>query len=277
MITIENKTDVFLGDQEANLFLPKHKKLSLITKIGCYTIPRICEEIKSGGSDDNRKFEQNLFNQFTSFFTQECKFFFSHQLDVTRSIQSQYEFLNHFKTSSDFRKSKIGFWQTVDDRFFWNKNLHSPFISLNLHPWILPIVEGFAHSSNCILSSTTSPVNSPVYQTAQTSGAVSNASPPPRSPSSPRMFSSSQENVPTAYSSKKRQEKSFQYIIISRRGNARSGARFESRGVDHNGDVSNFVETEQILIRDHRTTSFCTNKRIYSCDLSPKNVFGSRG
>lgn len=37
------------------------------------------------------------------------------------------------------------------------------------------------------------------------------------------------------------------WILISRRSTNRAGTRFNSRGIDQNGDVSNFVETEQIL------------------------------
>jgi hypothetical protein len=42
--------------------------------------------------------------------------------------------------------------------------------------------------------------------------------------------------------------KSFSFALISRRSPGRSGTRYFSRGVDHSGNVSNFVETEQILM-----------------------------
>ncbi|KAK8815209.1 hypothetical protein WA158_003421 [Blastocystis sp. Blastoise] len=41
---------------------------------------------------------------------------------------------------------------------------------------------------------------------------------------------------------------SFRLIIISRRTIHNIGRRFNSRGIDENGDVANFVETEQILV-----------------------------
>jgi hypothetical protein len=40
----------------------------------------------------------------------------------------------------------------------------------------------------------------------------------------------------------------FQYALITRRSNSRAGTRYHSRGIDLNGNVSNFVETEQILV-----------------------------
>lgn len=39
----------------------------------------------------------------------------------------------------------------------------------------------------------------------------------------------------------------FNWSIISRRGTKRAGTRFNSRGADYEGSVSNFVETEQII------------------------------
>ena len=42
--------------------------------------------------------------------------------------------------------------------------------------------------------------------------------------------------------------KSFDYILISRRCVYRAGTRFNMRGVDSEGKVANFVETEQIVV-----------------------------
>ena len=39
----------------------------------------------------------------------------------------------------------------------------------------------------------------------------------------------------------------FKYSVISRRSNKRTGARLYSRGGDVSGNVSNYVETEQIV------------------------------
>ena len=39
-------------------------------------------------------------------------------------------------------------------------------------------------------------------------------------------------------------------ILISRRSRKRAGTRFNARGVDEDGLVANFVETEQIFIYD---------------------------
>lgn len=44
--------------------------------------------------------------------------------------------------------------------------------------------------------------------------------------------------------------------LISRRATGRVGTRYHSRGIDDNGNVSNFVETEQILVCDDQLLSF---------------------
>jgi hypothetical protein len=52
-------------------------------------------------------------------------------------------------------------------------------------------------------------------------------------------------------------DKSFRILYISRRSCKRQGMRFTMRGIDDDGNVANFVETEQIcLFEDGRQTSF---------------------
>lgn len=51
--------------------------------------------------------------------------------------------------------------------------------------------------------------------------------------------------------------KSFRILYISRRSCKRQGCRFTMRGIDEEGNVANFVETEQIcMFEDGRQTSF---------------------
>lgn len=51
-------------------------------------------------------------------------------------------------------------------------------------------------------------------------------------------------------------EETFDLLFISRRSKFRQGCRFTKRGVDENGNVANYVETEQILIMRDRITSY---------------------
>lgn len=50
--------------------------------------------------------------------------------------------------------------------------------------------------------------------------------------------------------------KSFDYTLISRRCIYRAGTRFNVRGVDSEGQVANFVETEQIVQYNGHCCSF---------------------
>lgn len=45
----------------------------------------------------------------------------------------------------------------------------------------------------------------------------------------------------------------FRLALVSRRSRMRAGTRYKRRGIDENGDVANYVETEQILsLRQHQ-------------------------
>ena len=51
--------------------------------------------------------------------------------------------------------------------------------------------------------------------------------------------------------------KQFQFILISRRSQNYAGTRYNTRGIDDNGNVANYCETEQILIEGGYLFSFC--------------------
>jgi len=50
--------------------------------------------------------------------------------------------------------------------------------------------------------------------------------------------------------------KKLKLILISRRMHRRAGTRYNARGIDDNGNVANYVETEQIVIYDKKTFSY---------------------
>jgi hypothetical protein len=52
------------------------------------------------------------------------------------------------------------------------------------------------------------------------------------------------------------QQRTFDYILISRRSKFRAGTRYETRGVDSNGNVANYIETEQLLHIDGHKLSY---------------------
>ena len=49
----------------------------------------------------------------------------------------------------------------------------------------------------------------------------------------------------------------IQYILISRRSQNYAGTRYNTRGINDDGNVANFCESEQIIIKDNILCSFC--------------------
>ena len=47
----------------------------------------------------------------------------------------------------------------------------------------------------------------------------------------------------------------IKYYLLSRRGWARGGTRFKHRGVDNQGNVANFVESEQVILYGNQTAA----------------------
>ena len=51
-------------------------------------------------------------------------------------------------------------------------------------------------------------------------------------------------------------QKPINLVLISRRSTGRVGTRFHSRGIDEQGNVSNFVETEMVVFFNHGSCTF---------------------
>ncbi|RIA88134.1 SacI homology domain-containing protein [Glomus cerebriforme] len=113
-------------------------------------------------------------------------FFFSYELDITTSLQQKY--------AKGFPKKELPLWKQANERFWWNEHMLKGFIELELHAWILPIMQGYVQCEPCQID-----------------------------------------------------EQEFDFILISRRSRERAGLRYQRRGINEDGAVANFVETEQIL------------------------------
>ncbi|KAI3630749.1 hypothetical protein MIR68_012184 [Amoeboaphelidium protococcarum] len=120
-----------------------------------------------------------------------CFFYSSGEFDITNSEQRKL-----YNRSNSQR-----LFGQLDDRFWWNRHLCSPFLNANdgslqcsklVEPFLIPVMQGFV-------------------------GVVD----------------SQIEGHP------------FQLALLSRRSRFRSGMRYKRRGIDSDGHVANFVETEQ--------------------------------
>ncbi|CAG8565007.1 21596_t:CDS:10 [Rhizophagus irregularis] len=107
-------------------------------------------------------------------------------VDITTSLQE--------KNAKGFPKKELPLWKQADKRFWWNEHMLKGFIELELHAWILPIMQGYVQCEPCQID-----------------------------------------------------EHDFDFILISRRSRERAGLRYQRRGINEDGAVANFVETEQIL------------------------------
>ncbi|RIA87421.1 SacI homology domain-containing protein [Glomus cerebriforme] len=119
-------------------------------------------------------------------------YYFSYTYDLTHTLQRQTQLTTK------------PLWQRADDRFFWNRYLHSKLIEItisnpdqDLSDFILPVMFGF---------------------------------------------------VSIVFTKIKNRDMVFS--LISRRSRYRAGTRYFSRGIDAEGNVSNFNETEQIVLLD---------------------------
>ncbi|XP_017769575.1 PREDICTED: phosphatidylinositide phosphatase SAC2 isoform X2 [Nicrophorus vespilloides] len=162
---------------------------------------------------DKEKFEKQIVEEFYKIFTDTNSFYFSRTCDITSSLQR----LCSLEKSKQIEASAL--WRTVDDRFFWNKNMLKQLISLDnslCDPWIMPIIQGYIQIEECkveVDQDIRGVKTSPKYEI-------------------------------------------FKLSIVSRRSRFRAGTRYKRRGVDDQGECANYVETEQLIAYQHHEVSF---------------------
>ncbi|KDE05665.1 hypothetical protein MVLG_04036 [Microbotryum lychnidis-dioicae p1A1 Lamole] len=119
--------------------------------------------------------------------------------NVTTRLQQQQD--------NGTNSSAKAFWETSDDRFFWNRHLQRRVIDASANGndcsrFVLPVMLGFLEFKNATING-----------------------------------------------------REFLFGLVSRRNRFRAGTRYFSRGIDREGNVSNFNETEQIVLLDSQTGS----------------------
>lgn len=141
-------------------------------------------------------------------------FFFSYDHDLSTSVQTS--------SSSTLPLSK-----RFDPLFFWNRNLLSPFIDAGHHNFALPLLQGFVGQRAFSIAQTESGVTDQVLDSSDI---------PMQDMGEPKEDTTSEQTT-----------KDFFLTLISRRSIKRAGLRYLRRGIDEDGNVANYVETEQIL------------------------------
>lgn len=130
-------------------------------------------------------------------------------------------------------------WRRMDPTFFWNAWMLRDFIDLGLHSYILPLMQGWVQSSRFYIppapAAPTEPaqatLTSPQPPQNRKSNSIDNDLGPPSTP--------------------------VDIAVISRRSKDRAGLRFQRRGIDEEGNVANFVETEMMVRVKVGTSGAC--------------------
>ncbi|XP_009276192.2 PREDICTED: phosphatidylinositide phosphatase SAC2 [Aptenodytes forsteri] len=171
-------------------------------------------------SKEKEKLEKRLLEELFKMFMDSDSFYYSLTYDLTNSVQRQ----------SACEKTNLPLWRKVDDRFFWNKHMIEDLISIDnaeVDFWIIPIIQGFVQIEELVVNySESSDDDKSSPETPQESTCVDDIHP------------------------------TFLVALISRRSRHRAGMRYKRRGVDKNGNVANYVETEQLIHVHNHTLSF---------------------
>ncbi|CAG5014048.1 unnamed protein product [Parnassius apollo] len=164
------------------------------------------------------RFEKRLTDELHKIFDDADSFYYSRTLDLTNSLQRQYEIEKVLETEDGGGKAVTDitrWWKHVDDRFFWNKHMLRDIIALgspDCDQWILPVIQGYVHLSQIAVDPADSnPLNIESLSSTNTC------------------------------------DETFTLGLISRRSRYQAGTRYNRRGIEPGGKVANYVETEQIV------------------------------
>ncbi|PYH88294.1 SacI domain protein [Aspergillus ellipticus CBS 707.79] len=160
--------------------------------------------------------------RYTKMIFSSQNFFFAYDYDLTRHFGAREELslVNH-----------LPLHRIVDTLYFWNNSLMDPFIAVDAHQFVLPLMQGFVGQREFTVGATGSPPES-------------GAEIPKEKLPEGRILGEKQEAQAVQTSEKKRD---YLLTLISRRSVKRPGVRYLRRGVDDDGNTANSVETEQIL------------------------------
>ncbi len=164
-------------------------------------------------------------------FTDSNSFYFSLTGDITNALQRQVKRVPMTAKNSMTGEEIELFptWRDVDDRFFFNRTMVQEIIDLGdqrLDAWITPFIQGYVEIRECNLDLSAEDGLFPQQQQQPQDPAAS--------------------NLPEFYT----------IALISRRSRYRAGTRYKRRGVDFDGHVANYVETEQITVYHNYVVSF---------------------
>ncbi|XP_026211457.1 phosphatidylinositide phosphatase SAC2 isoform X1 [Anabas testudineus] len=170
---------------------------------------------------EKERLERRLLDELYKIFMDSDSFYYSMTYDLTNSVQRQ----------GDLEKSSLPLWKQVDDRFFWNKHMIQDLIDLQVPEvdfWVIPVIQGFVQVEELVVN---------YNETSDDERS---------SPETPPQEITCVDDI----------HPRFTVALISRRSRHRAGMRYKRRGVDTDGHVANYVETEQLIHVHNHTLSF---------------------
>uniref|UniRef100_A0A3Q3D5P1 Inositol polyphosphate-5-phosphatase F n=1 Tax=Hippocampus comes TaxID=109280 RepID=A0A3Q3D5P1_HIPCM len=170
---------------------------------------------------EKERLERRLLDELYKIFMDSDSFYYSPTYDLTNTVQRQ----------GDLERSDLPLWKQVDDRFFWNKHMIQDLLDLKTPEvdfWVIPIIQGFVQVEELVVN----------YN--ETSDEERS------SPETPPQEVTCVDDI----------HPHFTVALISRRSRHRAGMRYKRRGVDTDGHVANYVETEQLIHVHSHTLSF---------------------
>ncbi|KAL3050018.1 hypothetical protein OYC64_012138 [Pagothenia borchgrevinki] len=174
---------------------------------------------------EKERLERRLLDELYKVFMDSDSFYYSETYDLTNTVQRQ----------GDSEKSSLPLWKQVDDRFFWNKHMIQDIIDLKVPEvdfWVIPIIQGFVQVEELVVN----------YNETSDEERSSPETPP--------------QDITCVDDIHPR----FTVGLISRRSRHRAGMRYKRRGVDTDGHVANYVETEQLIHVHSHTLSFVQSR-----------------
>ena len=168
-----------------------------------------------------------LLRSLQVFFGTSRSFYFSYDIDLTRSVSQ-----NACTPGED-----TPLHTCVDSQYFWNRHILQPLTSTGQDAISLPIIQGYVGQGSFVVDSDPPQKD----EVASDSLEMSNMSLSGSLPASPRSgpVPESRDLRPS--------EKKYLITLISRRSTKRAGLRYLRRGINEDGFTANTVETEQIL------------------------------
>ncbi|KHN93789.1 SacI domain protein [Metarhizium album ARSEF 1941] len=161
------------------------------------------------------------------FFGSSRSFYFSYDLDLTRSI-SQHAWIPNPDTPLHTQ---------VDSKFFWNRHLLSEFMATGQDSISLPLMQGFIGQRTFVVDSDPPQMDESAFESVELADMSISASLPASPPSG--RDGDQADLRPSA--------RKCLITLVSRRSTQRAGLRYLRRGINEDGFAANMVETEQII------------------------------